>query len=322
MTTSEKIPVPVSISPEAQAFLSIGPLAHEPFPALDDHDAWRHRIAQMDERMALMSQVPDSVHVEDIAIDGVTCYDIRPKSVAECGDGIILDIHGGALIAGKGAFARASASSLAERLGRRVIAIDYRLPPDHPYPAGLDDCLAVYAAMLREFSPGKIILHGSSAGGNLAAAAILRARDEGLPLPGGVILQTPELDLTHSGDSFQTNKYLDMLLSADLMPANLLYANGVDLSHPYLSPLFGDFSKGFPPTFLSTGTRDLFLSNTVRMHWALLNAHIRAELFVVDAGPHGGFPFAPEGRALDEQVRRFVKSILLNPEPQEAPRRR
>jgi acetyl esterase/lipase len=91
------------------------------------------------------------------------------------------------------------------------------------------------------------------------------------------------------------------------MPANLLYAGGHDLRHPYLSPLFGDFSKGFPPTLITAGTRDLFLSNAVRLHWALCGAGVRAELFVQEAASHGGFAAAPEGEAQDREVQRFVE---------------
>jgi acetyl esterase/lipase len=122
---------------------------------------------------------------------------------------------------------------------------------------------------------------------------------------------TPEVDLTESGDSFQTNLGLDGVLTESLMPANRLYAAGHDLAHPYLSPLFGDFTKGFPPTLLSTGTRDLFLSNTVRMHRALRRAGVPAELHVLEAAPHGGFMgAAPEDRELDLEVRRFVETNL------------
>ena len=149
---------------------------------------------------------------------------------------------------------------------------------------------------------------GASAGGNLAAALILRARDEGLPLPAAAILQTPELDLTESGDSFRTNLGLDSVLTGSLMPANLLYAAGHDLAHPYLSPLFGDFARGFPPTFLTTGTRDLFLSNTVRMHRALRAADVPTELHVMEAAPHGGFfGTAPEDAQVTRDLRRFVE---------------
>ena len=150
------------------------------------------------------------------------------------------------------------------------------------------------------------IVRGGSAGGNLAAALILRARDEGLPLPAAAVLMTPELDLTESGDSFHTNLGVDSVLTQSLMPANLLYAGGHDLAHPYLSPLFGDFTKGFPPTFLATGTRDLFLSNTVRMHRALRSADISAELHVLESAPHGGFfGAAPEDADLVREIRRF-----------------
>jgi acetyl esterase/lipase len=192
-------------------------------------------------------------------------------------------------------------------LGVRVWSVDYRMPPDHPYPTPLDDCVAAYRALLRERSAHEIAVGGSSAGGNLAAALILRARDEGLPLPASVVLATPELDLTESGDSFRTNLGVDSVLGS-LMPVNRLYAAGHDLAHPYLSPLFGDFSKGFAPTLLSAGTRDLFLSNAVRMHRALREAGVEAELHVQEAAPHGGFGGAPEDQALDREVRRFVQA--------------
>jgi monoterpene epsilon-lactone hydrolase len=194
------------------------------------------------------------------------------------------------------------------QLQARVWAVDYRMPPAHPYPGALDDCLAAYRAALELFPPEKIIVSGASAGGNLAAALVLRARDEGLPLPGGAILRTPEVDLTESGDSFATNLGIDPVLGL-LMPVNLLYAAGHDLAHPYLSPLFADFTKGFPPTILTTGTRDLYLSNTVRLHRALRKAGIQAELHVLEAGAHLGFPGAPEGQEIGHELRRFMTEI-------------
>ena len=126
-------------------------------------------------------------------------------------------------------------------------AVDYRMPPLHPFPAGLDDCVAVFRKALEERAPADIFVGGGSAGGNLAAALILRAKDEGLPMPAALVLGTPEVDLTESGDSFHTNLGFDHVLSP-LMSVNLLYANGHDLTEPYLSPLFGDLT-GFPPTY-------------------------------------------------------------------------
>jgi acetyl esterase/lipase len=121
-----------------------------------------------------------------------------------------------------------------------------------------------------------------------------------------LILLSPELDLTESGDSFQVNMGADIMGSH--MPANLLYANGHDLAHPYLSPLFADVT-GFPRTFLQTGTRDLFLSNTVRMHRKLRAAGTDAELHVFEAMPHGGFIDAPEDRQVKLELRRFLHSF-------------
>jgi acetyl esterase/lipase len=112
------------------------------------------------------------------------------------------------------------------------------------------------------------------------------------------------VDLTESGDSFQTNSGIDNVLGS-LMPANFLYANGHDLAHPYLSPLFADVA-GFPPTFLQSGTRDLYLSNTVRMHRKLRAAGVEAELHVFEAMPHGGFAGAPEDLEVRMELRRFL----------------
>ncbi|RYE64672.1 MAG: alpha/beta hydrolase [Oxalobacteraceae bacterium] len=282
------------------------------YPALSDKDAWRSYVTAADESvLPLLSQICAAVAAEVEMRDalGARVFDIAPPGLASDSRGVVLDMHGGALILCGGELCRLMGIGLAARLGRRIWSVDYRMPPEHPYPAALDDCIAAYRALLEERLPSEIIVHGGSAGGNLAAALVLRARDEGLPLPAAVILSTPEVDLTESGDSFRTNLGIDPGLRL-LMPVNLLYANGHDLEHPYLSPLFGDFSKGFPPTLLTSGTRDLFLSNTVRMHRALRAAGVPAELHVTEAGPHTGFPGTPEGAQIDNELRRFIETFL------------
>ena len=161
--------------------------------------------------------------------------------------------------------------------------------------------------MLREHRPEELVVGGISAGGNLAAALILRARDEGLPLPAAAVLLTPALDLTGSGDTFATNLGVDTVLTGSDRSELRLYAGSHDLQDPYVSPLFGDFSKGFPPTLLASGTRDVLLSSTVRMHRALRAAGVRADLHVLEAAPHGFFGGnTPEDRELDDEVRRFI----------------
>ena len=303
------IPLPAFLSEAARAFLKpVG--GSMPYPAPDDRDGWRAYVATIDQVVLPMLQqisAQATAQVSERDADGARVFDIVPPDTDPAG-GIVLDIHGGALILCGGELCRIMGTASATRLRQRVWSVDYRMAPDHPHPAPLDDCLAAYRALLRERSPAQIVVSGGSAGGNLAAALMLRVRDEGLPLPAGLVLATPEIDLTESGDSFHTNDGVDPGLRS-LMPVNLLHAGGHDLSHPYLSPLFGDLA-GFPPTILTTGTRDLYLSNTVRMHRKLRAAGVAAELHVTEAGPHTGFPGSPEGAEIDREVRQFVKAVL------------
>jgi acetyl esterase/lipase len=301
--------VPTSISPEAQSMLALGAMELPEYPALDDFEGWRKLVEFKEQRIMGMLAKRDSggAVVEVLDADGVDVYVITPGDLAPDDTRIYFDIHGGGLNSGRGECCQAMGVHTAAELSMHVWAPDYRMPPEHPYPAALDDCIAAYRVLIARRDPSQVVVGGSSAGGNLAAALMLRARDEGLPLPAATLLITPEVDLTESGDSFQTNLGIDTMLTASLMPANLLYAGGHDLSHPYLSPLFGDFSIGFPPTLLSAGTRDLFLSNAVRMHRALRAAGVPAELHVFEAAPHGGFfGGTPEDRELRREMRRFV----------------
>jgi epsilon-lactone hydrolase len=306
------VPVPTSISVQAQEYLA-GSAQYgdeEPPSDLSDVEGWLRYVETRDRVLAerLKRIIPSDLPVEqsEFQIDDVTVYVIRPNYVPDSPDTpIYLDIHGGALILAGGDLCRLMSTGGA--LGRDLItwAIDYRMPPMHPYPTSLDDCMVTYRKALEVRSPQDVFVGGGSAGGNLAAALLLRAKDEGLPMPAALVLRTPEVDLTESGDSFQTVLGIDPVLRP-LMHVNRLYANGHDLAHPYLSPLFGDVT-GFPPTFLQTGTRDLFLSNTVRMHRKLRAAGVEAELHVFEAMPHGGFGgSAPEDKELTAEVRHFL----------------
>ncbi|MCA3778884.1 MAG: alpha/beta hydrolase [Burkholderia sp.] len=309
------VPFPASISDAARSALQrlVGddgvPLnALHVMPAPDDVDAWMRVKAAADEHYAaavgkLAGYLRSSV--ETIRAGHADLHVATPEAPVSDACAYI-DLHGGALIVGGGAACRAGAQMQADRLGMRCYGVDYRMPPDHPYPAALDDCIAAYAHVLARHAPENIVIGGRSAGGNLAAAMVLRARDEGLPLPAALVLLSPEADLTESGDSFQTNRLVDVVLPVPLMPNNLLYANGADLAHPYLSPLFGDFAAGFPPTFIQSGTRDLFLSNAVRLHRALRRAQVPTELHVFEGMPHGGFMGAPEDIELSQEIARFV----------------
>lgn len=307
------IPVPTTVSPEAQAVLAMGPMGGPGYPALDDAAGWHKMISATDEMMLAMFResgltAPAGCRVEEMSVAGVAVYAVTPADLDPEDSRVYLDIHGGAFIVGGGEVCRAVAIMTARKFGMRVWSVDYRMPPDHPHPAAVDDCVAVYRALVGEYRPEEIVVGGVSAGGNLSAALILRARDQGLPLPAAAVLLTPVVDLTQSGDTFQTNLGVDTVITSNDPGALLLYAGGCDLRDPYLSPLFGDLTQGFPPTLLASGTRDILLSDTVRMHRALRAAGVPAELHVLEAAPHGFFHGrAPEDRELDREVRCFIQ---------------
>lgn len=306
------IPVPASISPEAQAYLARGPLQVPPSPALDDIEGWHTLIAAIDAMvLARLAQsgtaAPEGFGVEKLSIGAITVYEVTPPGLRPDDCRVYLEPHGGAFIVGGGELCRVTGIRAAAKFGMRTWSPDYRMPPDHPYPAAVDDCLAVYQEFLREHRPSELVFGGVSAGGNIAAAVILRARDEGLPIPAAAILLTPGMDLSFRGDTFETNLGVDTVITGNDRSAMMLYAGRHDVTDPYLSPVFGDFTAGFPPTLLASGTRDVLLSDTVRMHRALRAAGVHADLHVLEAAPHGFFGGnTPEDAALDEQVRRFI----------------
>ncbi|MGN0064274.1 MAG: alpha/beta hydrolase fold domain-containing protein [Nocardioides sp.] len=313
-TARPRPPAPTTISAEAQAFLtmlSAASPAREPWPAQGDLPAWEARIEVMDQLtdgFYGLSMPPEgSITRERQVIGGVPTWVLVPAGVEEPSS-VVIDIHGGALMFGGGELAWKSAAAAAAGRASVTWSPDYRMPPAAPYPAGLDDCLALYREALDQFGADNVVVGGASAGGNLAAALLLRARDEGLPMPAGLALRTPELDLTEAGDTWRTNDGIDILSSVH--EVSVLYADGHELDHPYLSPIYGDVS-GFPRTFLQSGTRDVLLSETVRMHRALLRVGVPAELHVMEAMPHGRFSGAtPEDRELLSELVRFERECL------------
>ena len=166
----------------------------------------------------------------------------------------------------------------------KVISVDYRMPPEAYFPAAVDDAVTVYKAVLKDTPAKNIGVFGTSAGGALTLELVLRAREQGLPAPGALGSGTPMSDATKTGDSFYTNEKVDnILVSRDGFcdAATVIYAHGHDLKDPLISPVYGDM-HGFPPTILTTGTRDLLLSNTVRVHRKLRRAGIEATLQVYE----------------------------------------
>lgn len=305
--SERRFPAPSTVSEQARAWLGVdgGELS---YPAAADTEAWLALAEQANQSTVRRFPIADlPVRVDDLDVDGVTVYTARPRELeARADEPVYLWMHPGGLLVGGGDACRAATARTALSLGVPTWGVDYRLPPLHPYPAGLDDALAVYRRVVTDRDPSRVFVGGDSAGGNIAAALLLRARDAGLPMPAALVLNTPQVDLLEAGDTFRTLAGVDNVLRS-LQAPNALYAAGADVREPYLSPVLGDLS-GFPPTYLRSGTRDLFLSNTVRMHRTLRRAGVEADLHVFEAMPHGGFGGdSPEDREAVAEQRHFLQ---------------
>ncbi|MYM61917.1 alpha/beta hydrolase fold domain-containing protein [Pseudomaricurvus sp. HS19] len=307
------IEAPTSISPQAQAFLgSAAERINKLGGGTEDLISATHRIQQHCADALVMLRAAASGfsgQVEEIALpSGAMLYQVTPDTATH--GNAYFDIHGGGFITGGGEMCLLIAKLRAMEYGATVFAVDYRLLPDNPFPAGFNDCVDAYRIVLARTEAARLIIGGSSAGGNLAAALLLYAQDHKLHMPAGLLLLTPCLDLTLAGDSYQTNHYLDVNLVgvSEILKS---YAQQEQLTAPYASPLFGAPGTQWPRTLLASGTRDLLLSDTVRMHRKLRSAGIPAELHVVEAAPHGGFvgSGAPEDLALMAECRNFVASV-------------
>ena len=311
------IPTPHTVSPQAQAFLSTSRPEMPPLPDVKDKAAWRSYVeagnsghVQAYERMA--QPYPGKTVTHQLSV--VPLYEITPQSFSPANERrAILFVHGGGFTMGGGQAAVFAAMPLASLAQIRTYSIDYRMPPDHPFPAGLDDTLEAYRWLLARYEPKNIVLYGISAGGNIAPACLLKARDLELPMPAACALHSPVSDLIESGDTYETNDTIDIVLKHRAGDLFAMYADGHDLKDPLLSPAFADYSKGFPPTILTSGTRDLLLSSTVLLHRALRRGGIRAELHVWEAMTHAPFFGAPEEKELlREQIEFMLRHMATD----------
>ena len=304
------IPVPNTVSPEMQAMIG-APLSSNWNVAPTTVEDWRALSAPSSGRGLPALRERFRVKTEALTIGGVHAFMVTPATIApDNRNRLLLHLHGGCYVLNGGEAGTAEAIYMAGFGQFKVLSIDYRRPPDSPYPAALDDAMAVWKAALKLADPNAMAIFGTSAGGGLTLSMVLRAKQEKLPLPAAVAPGTPMSDLTGTGDSFSTNHMVDNVLvgsggRCDAMAR--LYANGHDLKDPMLSPVYGDM-RGFPPTILTSGTRDLLLSNTVRVHRKLRQAGVEAELHVYEGQSHAQYmrdPDAPETREAFEEIAKF-----------------
>lgn len=223
-------------------------------------------------------------------------------------DEAILYFHGGAYMTGSIISNRPLAVDFAEATARNVLSFEYRLAPEHPFPAALEDGLAVWQYMLSlGLLPERVAFVGDSAGGGLELATCLRARELGLPLPGALVALSPWVDLTLSDKSYHENRFLDpMLERKKLIRAVMYYAYGKPLMNPFISPVFADFS-GFPPTLIHVGTNELLLGEARRLKSAMMRDGAAVELLEWEGMWHVFQVFdIPESRAAMRQIAGYV----------------
>jgi epsilon-lactone hydrolase len=225
-------------------------------------------------------------------IEGVRVHVITPRNLPAANrNRLLVHVHGGCYVLSPGE-AGTTEGILMAGLGHfKVISVDYRMPPEAYFPAALDDAMTVYRAALKMAGPKRVAVFGTSAGGALTLEMMLKAKALGLPMPAAIGVGTPMADATKVGDSFYTNEGVDnVLVSRDGFcdAATVIYAHGHDLKDPLISPIYGDM-HGFPPAILTTGTRDLLLSNTVRTHRKLRRAGVEADLNVYEGESHAQF---------------------------------
>lgn len=219
-------------------------------------------------------------------------------------------LHGGGYTGNSADTTAPNAALLARATGCRVVSLDYPLAPGSTYPETVRLVAEAHRALLAAGVPaGRIGYVGDSAGGGLAAGSALRMRDEGLALPGALALLSPWTDLTAAGDSRLTLAPHDSMQWPLLAVCAEAYAGGAPLDHPYASPVYGDFAPGFPPTLLQAGTREILMSDAVRLHRRIAAAGGTACLEIYDGMPHiwmFGLPEAPEARESLERVAAFL----------------
>jgi monoterpene epsilon-lactone hydrolase len=286
------LPVPTGeVSPEMQAVIAVKPRTSL-LPLVKTGEETRV-LADKYAAVAIKS-IPDlltrlNLTMTAATIDGVRVHIITPETIpAENRRRVLLHFHGGCYVLAPGAAGTIEGILMAALGHYKVISVDYRMPPEAYFPAALDDSVTVYRNVIKTTPPKRVAVFGLSAGGALTLEMMLKARELNLPLPAAIGVGTPMADATKVGDSFYTNEGVDNLQvsrNGFCDAATVVYAHGHDLKDPLISPIYGDM-HGFPPAILTTGTRDLLLSNTVRTHRKLRRSGVEADLNVYEGQSH------------------------------------
>ena len=227
---------------------------------------------------------------------------------------IVLYFHGGVYVIGDAFLAADLAAQVGRRVQAKVLSVDYRLAPEHPYPAAADDAIAAYEALLQSgVEASDVVFAGESAGGGLAIATLINARDRGLPLPAAAFVMSPMTDLTLSGTSMDTRRQADPLFTRELLQERINdYTAGQDAALPLMSPIFADLA-GLPPLIIQAGTNELLLDDAVRLAGQAAAANVEVTLEITTGVPHvfqGYSAILDEGAAALDRAGRFLSAHL------------
>ena len=224
---------------------------------------------------------------------------------------VILYCHGGGYSTGSCLYARTLTTKIASSTSMDVLCFDYRLAPENPYPAAINDAMAAWNyLMLLGYGARDVIVAGDSAGGNMALSLVLKLKEEERILPRGLVLMSPWSDLTSSGKTHKSRADVDPVLDAQYLDRMIHnYVEGQDLNNPLISPLFGDFT-GFPPTYIQVGNNEILLSDSTMLHKKLIEANVSVKLDIFEGMWHV-FQMSPLKTAYDamEKNAEFIYDI-------------
>lgn len=312
--------IPATVSPEAKAFLATfpEPAAKPRSPAADDVAGWARAFAGNEAEVRQLNaeiRVLYKPRIAEARLGGVPALDIRPQAWVESRR-ILVYVHGGGYVLHSATSSLFSSVPVADDTGLRVCAVDYTRAPKAGYREIVGQVAAVMTA-LREAGHdwAEIALFGDSAGAAIVCAAILKLRDEGRGLPAAAVLWSPWADIAEVGDSYATLRDADLVFCYErhLKSAALAYAPPSEHRHPWVSPVYADYRPGFPPTLIQGGTKEIFLSNGVRLYQALDTAGQTAKLDLYEGMPHvfqAFKPDLPESRLARQKMKAFLDRYL------------
>ena len=315
-------PLPNTMSPEATRFLEAliaADLKSTKAPDPTDLAAWRrlqdHLAANNPRAEAAQAALPKlGVSMIDAKLGGVPIIDVRPRGWDKADRRLIIYVHGGAFTINSARSTVANAGRLAAKSGIRVISVDYTLAPGANWKIIQGEVLSVFKDLLKQgYRMSEMAIIGDSAGGNLATRTVLTLRDKGLGMPAAAVLWAPWSDLTDEGDTAITLKDAEPILSYRniLEPSARAYADGLDLKDPRISPLYADFTKGFPPTLIQDSTRTTFVSTSVRLYRKLDAAGAQPVLDLYEGMWHVfQADLVPEGEAAVAKSAAFIAKRL------------